>query len=407
MSEHVLEHLSAYLDGELGAAESERFRAHLSECAACSKRLEQLSSLDASLRELPAAAPEGYFEGLPSRVRARLSRAAAPRRLSRPPAWALAAAAALIVGVLAPLTSREQKAPPATAVEAVAPAASPAADADQYKRAAAAPAAGAADKLAPITEAKKRAEAQPAATTARDAPQERIAGRLEAQAGIRGKAKLEKEQALPEPVATVAQRPEVPAPAAPPPAAAPPAGYAEPPPRQYQQPTQEFGPRASQQAQQAEPRRQTPPSKNAEPQAEEAERADKRSADLKDAPVAAERDVAKADEGRRREPAGFAAPARSLSASGGYRDLLARTPRDAADARSLRDSWRRLSSTLRDPAQVDEARVRVIEMSVAAWRFDRLAEDRTQADRDGAAYLARSDTRQAARVRELLATLDR
>ena len=52
MTEHVLDHLSAYLDGELGAAEQERFRAHLAQCASCAQRLAELAAVDRSLREL-------------------------------------------------------------------------------------------------------------------------------------------------------------------------------------------------------------------------------------------------------------------------------------------------------------------------------------------------------------------
>jgi hypothetical protein len=391
VSEHVLEHLSAYLDGELGAAERERFRVHLGECATCAKRLDELASVDASLRDLPADAPAGYFEGLPSRVRSRLFQSAAPRRLWQVPAWTLAAAAALLLGVLAPLTLRQQRPAPAASVE-------------QYALPVPSPAALEADKLAQAPEAKKLAEASQRADAAQPAPRgwaqapaastaepAEPSGRLEAKAGTVGKAKAE------------ASRPPPPARA---PAAAPPAGFAEAP-RQVAQATQEFGPRANQQA---DLRRQAP-SKNADAQAEtlEAEgRAEKRAADLKDAPAPAERALTKSDASPRRErAAALAASSRPLASSPAYRDLLARSPRDAAEARSLRETWRRLSATTADTAEADEARVRVIAMGVAAWRYERQAEDRASAEKDGTSYLARPDARQTARIRELLATLSR
>ncbi len=396
MSEHVLEHLSAYLDGELGVAEKERFRSHLAECAACAERLEQLASVDATLRSFPADAPAGYFEGLPSKVRSRLSPASAPRRLWRAPTWTLAAAAALLVGVLAPLTLRQREMAPASSVE-------------QYRQpvVVASPGTLEADKLTALPETKKRADApsaslaMPQAPAATAAPPAELGGRLE-QPRTLGRAKLEapqeRERAMAAPPA-----PPPPRPAAPAPAAAPPAGFAEPP-RQVAQNTQESGPRASQQAE----LRKQGPSKSAEVQAEETVAREPRPGDLKDAAAPAERGSTKSDESPRREQAaGLAVASRPVTSGGAYRDLLQRSPRDAADARSLRESWRRFASTTSSSVEADEARVRVIEMGVSAWSHEGRAEDRTLAERDGAAYLARPDARQSVRVRELLATLNR
>jgi anti-sigma factor RsiW len=96
MNAHVLEQLSAYLDGELGREESAAVQGHLSACAACAQRLEELAALDDVARALPADAPPGYFEELPARVRARLE---ARQRVPRWPVWSWAAAAVLRLAV--------------------------------------------------------------------------------------------------------------------------------------------------------------------------------------------------------------------------------------------------------------------------------------------------------------------
>jgi hypothetical protein len=387
VSEHVLDHLSAYLDGELALAEQERFRSHLAECAACATRLEQLASVDRTLRGLPAEAPAGYFEGLPAEVRSRLSQASAPRGIWRAPTWTLAAAAALLVGVLAPLTLRQKEA------------AAPAASVEQFRQPAASPGTLEADKLATVQEAKKRADADaPAAAPAKPQAfeQPRALGRAKLEAP------QEKELAVVEPAAPATPPPA--RPAAPPPAAAPPSGFAEPP-RQVAQNTQEFGPRASQQP---ELRNQTPP-KSAAAQAEELTvRAEPRAADLKDAPAPAERGLTKSDSetSRRDRAAGYAASRLSAS-SGAYRDLLQKSPRDAAEARSLRESWRRFAATTSNAAEADEAQVRVVELGIAAWRYERRQEDQELARADAASYLRRQGAGQASRVRELLAALDK
>jgi hypothetical protein len=46
-------------------------------------------------------------------------------------------------------------------------------------------------------------------------------------------------------------------------------------------------------------------------------------------------------------------------------------------------------------------------MGAAAWRFERLPEDRALLERDVAAYLARTDARQASRARTLRDALAR
>ena len=68
MSGHERERLSAYLDGELAAAELAEVSAHLAACPECAAFLADLAAVDAEAAGLPADAPDGYFERFPSRV---------------------------------------------------------------------------------------------------------------------------------------------------------------------------------------------------------------------------------------------------------------------------------------------------------------------------------------------------
>jgi hypothetical protein len=103
--EHPGDKLSAYLDGELPPAERAAVDQHLVECAACARALEELAAVDSFSRTLAVQAPEGYFDAFPARVRRRL---VARRR--RVPAWTWAAAAAVLLAVLTPLTLRDRPA---------------------------------------------------------------------------------------------------------------------------------------------------------------------------------------------------------------------------------------------------------------------------------------------------------
>lgn len=55
MSEHVIELLNAYFDGELKGRKLQRVQEHLAECDACRAELESLQGLSAMLQEAPAA----------------------------------------------------------------------------------------------------------------------------------------------------------------------------------------------------------------------------------------------------------------------------------------------------------------------------------------------------------------
>lgn len=389
MSEHVLEHLSAYIDGALGAAEKERFRAHLAECSSCTKRLEELAGVDSALRDLPSGAPEGYFEGLPSRVRSRLAASAAPRRrLWRAPVWTLAAAAAVLVAVIAPLTLQKR-------------ASAPDAFSARLEDQPAAPAASEMDKL----EVAKRADAAPPATVAAaPTPAASAAPSEDYRRREQGKSRdlAKKAQAAPSYTEeVVAARPPA---APPPPAAAPVAGFAVPP-RQAEQSAQMSGPRANQQAEQ---RKQDAMKQTADAQAEAPDASGRRAVramETKDAAAPAEGAKSEKETVPGRTGA-LTAASRPLSRAR-FRELQARAPKDASEARTLRESWRRFSVEADDAGQADEARVRVIAMGVEAWRFERRPEDKSLAERDADAYVKRADARQPARVRELLLLLSR
>jgi anti-sigma factor RsiW len=111
VSAHEQERLSAWLDGELNPAERAEVDAHLLECEACATFLARLRAVDEGARALPTSVPEGYFDRLPARVRARIE--ARRRAAGRLPVWAWAAAAALLLAVVAPLTLRELRSPQA------------------------------------------------------------------------------------------------------------------------------------------------------------------------------------------------------------------------------------------------------------------------------------------------------
>jgi len=117
VSGHEIERLCAYHDGELPPRERAAVAAHVAACPECAAWLADMAAVDAAAASLPAEAPEGYFESFPSRVVARLgavSRASA--RTRRLPAWTWAAAAALLIGVVAPLTLRQSAPGPVGAV---------------------------------------------------------------------------------------------------------------------------------------------------------------------------------------------------------------------------------------------------------------------------------------------------
>jgi len=89
MSErHVLDELSAYLDGE--SADPERIERHLQRCASCARRYMELSKLSANLKAMPAPEVHPAFK---TRVMAEVAAAGPVRkRLS----WRWAAGTAIV-----------------------------------------------------------------------------------------------------------------------------------------------------------------------------------------------------------------------------------------------------------------------------------------------------------------------
>lgn len=93
--EHDEEQLSAYLDGELDARQSNAVERHLASCDPCRALLEEMRETRSLLRNLPAEAPSRSFVLGPAYENAPARPATPPRR----PALAFAPAAALVVFV--------------------------------------------------------------------------------------------------------------------------------------------------------------------------------------------------------------------------------------------------------------------------------------------------------------------
>lgn len=356
MSGHVGERLSPFLDGELDAREREEVARHVDGCAECARLLEELAAVDRLAAGEPVPAPEGYFDAFAGRVRERIRGASASRRPRVfEPAWLLAAAA-LVVAVVAPVLLREgpTSAPQSDALVApapAAPAASPPAAAVGGTQAKGARVRQERDELRrDKADLKKRAEFAPAPAR-KPVPGSRPA-----------------------------------APAAPEPAVAPePAAVA-----------------GEEQAYAAEGRVVVP---RAEPDAE-------RSAESR--PASREREAKAEREGlaaqAARAPDFADAPAESAAAprlqsagpSPAFRALLERRAETIAEARGVREAWRAFARGAQG-AEADEARVRVIESGLLAYRLSGDRADLELARRDAAAYLKREDAAQPDRVRALLA----
>jgi anti-sigma factor RsiW len=362
VSGHVQDLLSAYLDGELSPPERGMVEAHLAACEDCSARLEDFAAVDGALRELPVEAPDGYFDSFAQRLRERLrSRGAAPAR--RLPVWTWAAAAALLLAVLTPLTLR--RAPELAPVPASS-ASSPSDEVDRQKplqkesfaqpgRRAAAPAPRA--RTVPPASQTPRAEDAVATSVPErlaEAPAEPALEMLGAEQERTAAAALE----------------DAPRPAAP--AAIPPASA----------------------------RAEEGRARAAEAQAR---RDDAESASGAEAKRAAA-DTTYAGAGLR---GGSGAPARQQEPSASFAALRARSQpgaTDGADAlRVLRDDWRAFAARNPSGPRGDRARLQVIETGYRAWRASGDEADRAVLRSDARTYLERGDGAHDERVRALLA----
>jgi predicted anti-sigma-YlaC factor YlaD len=396
MSPHVVESLSAYLDGELAAAERQAVESHLQACDECARHLEAFAAVDELARALPLEAPGGYFDALPARVRFKVT--ARQRRAPRLPAWSWAVAAALLVAVVTPVLLR-QNPKPAEVPRAVAPAPP-------------APPASAADSAAPQeplpTAGPATAEARQKANAASDEAQARVA---------------------PEKLAR-ATPPLAPAPAAPAPAAAqaPTGGTAQGTLASNQaaaplvkaeearakdkegfaqDPGRTPGPRA------ARTRAAPPEASSLEGAAGQHLYEPKPEADEVAAPALTVQEATA--EAKQTGAAGAAATAGRRDAEVGrseapapkllFRDLKSQVAGNAEDARRLREEWRAFVAQAPPADRADEGRVRIVEMGVLAFQLSNEPADRILAKRDAEAYLRRDDAAQGSRVRALLATL--
>lgn len=67
------EELFAYRDGELGPEKRAIVEAHVVGCSVCRALIDQVSALEAELRQSPDSVPEGYFDRLSESVRGRMA----------------------------------------------------------------------------------------------------------------------------------------------------------------------------------------------------------------------------------------------------------------------------------------------------------------------------------------------
>jgi anti-sigma factor RsiW len=407
---HVTERLSAYLDGEVPPSEREEIALHLRGCEACAAHLEELLAVDALARDLPVSAPDGYFDALPGRVRARL-----PFRKSRRarivPVWSWAVAAALLLAVVAPrvlqqaprsavevkdemrpMEATRTVAPPAQAQAQAREAPAPAAVPPLLRAASPAASPGAPAPLVAASadalrdEAPKRARLDALAQPAPSASSASSGGRAETERQVAppgrdqgfGESRAKQEGgAVPEDKAARA------------PAAKP--AFAPPPP---------------------------------EPEVEESAKsrfhADEPAKEPLEADAPMPATAGKDDGGRAANAVGglTAAGATSIEerlakktkarpAGEWYPALMARTARtakDAAEARALREEWRAFAVHYPSGPRGDEARVRVVEAGLVAFRLSNDPADKSLARQDGESYLRRDDATQGQRVRALLDT---
>jgi len=371
VKEHSLERLSAYLDGDLRRDERTAVEAHLAECAECSRRLEEYARLDVLARKLPVEPPEDYFESFSGRVRARLENPEQARRPWKLPVWSWAAAAALVVAVVAPLTLREplgsRRAAPAAAPRQDVPKAPPAA----------APAPSRDGSRALEILATRDLAPPPAATPASPAR----SGEAVRQEASRGRDQASLRVMEPEPSLAGA------------PAAA--GARVSAPDREDAHPAAEAQPAADADA--FAERQKTGPFATEEWRSGARER-----------PAALEASAAQGPGGSRAQPQ---AGQRALLAGADAQQpwapvleslLLHKEPRTASEYHALRRSWLAFARQYPESRWADEARVRALEALLAAYRSGGDRNDLQLLGEEARGYLASPDARQKPRVRALL-----
>jgi putative zinc finger protein len=400
VSEHVRDHLSPFLDGELPAPERAAVEAHLQGCAECAAHLEELVAVDALARDLPVPAPADGFEAFPARVRDRIARhGRRPRRL---PAWALAVAATLLLAVITPLTlyrSGREAAPakaridpyPAAAATTTTLAASPAPERELRLRP------GPLDRVS----SSEPVQAARADEAARDGERPKAQAQKEEQAGglggfARDEARQQQEPAAAPPAVAQTRSESVAVNGAVPAAGKDQATHAN---------------RAEAKA--------TPPPPVPPPQATPAAaaapapaEADQRLSEREAGRKAAEGATVKAAQTRSPLPTLGTRPGASagtiyvdaseaaVSYETRYAELEARQADTPAAARELREAWRALARSRPDPG-ADQARAHVVDMGLRTWQLSGERQDRDVLLRDLEEYLARDDAGQAERMRAL------
>jgi anti-sigma factor RsiW len=422
MSEHVREQLSPFLDGELAPPQRTAVEEHLGSCGECAALLEDLAVVDALARDLPVPAPAGGFEAFPARVRARL--ASRPGRRRALPAWGWAAAAALLLAVITPLTLLERgkeassSAPARQEIPSTADMPVPAA-----------PAAGPLPPpttVASLSDAKERQiENRPGARK----PQDRRWQADEAKASVRrneyataeagasssggtgGGVAAGREPArqrrppvvLPQQRDTFAGAPEEMTAAASPPL---PPATAQKKKDEAEADTRALGYTSAPAA--AAPAPES--ARLAEELAREQERA-RLGAETADAekrpaaPPAGASDKSAGGAAANRAKAG-GDPGRSARFDGARQYRAEPRFASAAEARTAREAWRAQVKRQPEGAEADAARVLTIEAGLAAWELGREERDRLMLQRDIAAYLERGDAAQAERVRAVRRRLE-
>lgn len=398
MSAHERERLAAWIDGELPPEERRDVEAHLAECEECARLLADMAAVDGLARDLPLEAPPGYFESFPARVRTRLEATTRARRGLRGrgpgPAWTWAVAAALLLGVVTPLTlarlGRDGAPEPAVRVGAAAR------DSLLDEAAAQGP-------TAPV------ARPEPAAPAPPPEPPAPAAEELKKEIRQEHDERVEPGDRAP------LQAPGF--------ATAPASAPAVRPPEKRDSPTASLA-------------RDAPPSpvlleegvtfrENAF-EAEDVVVDEARPgaaaprpqvAVAAAAPLESGADAAGGDRGERAKalrvgPEKESRGRRESAATGGQAEdvqafeLATRNDVDGAAAwRERREQWRAFVRDHAESPRLDEARVRVIEAGIEAWRAAGDAADLARAREDAEAYLAREDARQKARVRRAVESI--
>jgi hypothetical protein len=359
VSGHEGERLSAYLDGELPPVERLDVEAHLAACAVCTALLADLRAVDAWVPSLPADAPEGYFETFPSRVVARLG-ASRPRRL---PTWTWAAAAALLLAIVAPLTLRRAAPVPVPRAATVPAAPRPASGGLEQKHESGAPS-------APDASPVPAARAQPPFAPPPSAGRPVAPGGSAAAESPRPGQEASREEAMADAVPVLL----------PPSSARAPDGAST-------RANLKEAPAESREHQEAA-RLTTQSFAEPEPQ----------SAPARPAPGAASASMSSVA-----HQDATAAGALSLAQpEAAFSRLEASRPRTAVQWRNLRDAWSSFAAAHPEDPRADEARVRAIEAAHEAWLVGHAAEDESAFERDARVYLERPDAVQKDRVRRLL-----